>query len=123
MMMGGMVANGWTYGFVFLVICTVCLVEYYQLLIAHGKRPKFWYGVSLGLIFYILSFLVVQGIISAHYYLILYPLFTFLFILKLYDSEEESPFENIGLTLLGIVYTVVPFVALHIAVFVNQVYN
>jgi phosphatidate cytidylyltransferase len=117
LMMGGMLWNEWTYGFVFLVICTVGMWEFYSLMESSGKRPLKYFGIASGLAVYTLSFLIERQILTSTYYHVLYPLFSLVFIIKLYDPTEKEPFINISLTLLGIVYVAIPFATLHIAVF------
>lgn len=123
LMMGGILWNEWSYCFVFLVICVVCLTEFYNLLIACGRQPLKWYGIFFGVFTYILSFLVMKGTIHLDYIFLLIPLFSLIFIIKLYNKRAKTPFENIALTLLGIIYIVLPFSALHIAVFEQESYS
>lgn len=123
LLMGGMLYNAWTYGFVFLVVCVMCLLEFYNLQERVGKRPLKYYGLLVGITLYIFTFLVQVGIVSPLYIGVLMPIFAGAFILKLYDKKETQPFENIALTLLGIVYVAMPFAALHIAVFSQGSYS
>jgi phosphatidate cytidylyltransferase len=123
LLMGGMLYNAWTYGFVFLVVCVMCLWEFYDLLLQSGKRPLKYYGMAMGVALYCLTFLVEVGAISPLFFFGLYPAFAGTFILKLYDKNENLPFENIALTLLGVVYVAMPFAAMHIAVFSQGAYS
>jgi phosphatidate cytidylyltransferase len=123
LLMGGMLYNAWTYGFVFLVVCVVCLLEFYDLLLGAGKRPLKYYGLAMGTGLYVITFLVEMGAISPLYFFGLYPAFAVVFIVKLYDKHETMPFENIALTLLGVVYVAMPFAALHVAVFSQGAYS
>lgn len=117
LLMGGMLYNAWTYGFVFLVVCVMCLWEFYDLLQKAGKRPLKYYGMVLGITLYCITFLVEVGVLSPLFFFGLYPAFAGVFIVKLYDKHETKPFENIALTLLGVVYVAMSFAALHVAVF------
>ncbi|MCU0447071.1 MAG: phosphatidate cytidylyltransferase [Microscillaceae bacterium] len=123
MMMGGMLWNEWTYFFVFLVICTVCLMEFFRLLKAEGKRPLQFFGVFAGVLLYVLSALMITGQLANTYFFLLYPIFALVFILKLYDKSEKQAFESIGLTTLGIAYIAFPFSALNFAVFSQGFYS
>ncbi|MDX2304878.1 MAG: phosphatidate cytidylyltransferase [Microscillaceae bacterium] len=123
LMMGGMLGNAWTYFIVFLVISCVCLYEFYALYLIQGKRPLKMYGIFLSLSIYVLSFLISDELIPEIYYLVLYPLFSLGFIIKLYEPQEKEAFENIALTLLGVVYVTVPFASLNMIVFVDGGYN
>ncbi len=123
LMMGGILWNAWSYFFVFFVICAVCIYEFYDLWLNVGKAPLRRYGIGITLGFYTLSFLASMEILPAIFYLWVYPLFSLVFIIKLYDSKEQNPFENVGLTLLGIVYVGFPFGALHWAVVSEGAYH
>jgi phosphatidate cytidylyltransferase len=123
LMMGGMLWNGWTYGFVFFVICGRCLDEFYSLLKADGKRPLRYFGIVAGLTIYTLALLIAQNIISASYAFLIFPLFSLAFILKLYDQNDTQPFENVALTLLGMVYVAIPFACLNLATFLEGKYS
>ena len=123
LMMGGMLWNAWTYFFVFLVISLACLYEFYNLYQAQGKKPLRVYGIFLSLVIYAFSFLISYELLPSIYFLIVYPLFTLGFIIKLYDSQEKEAFENMALTLLGVVYVTVPFASLNMIVFINGQYS
>jgi phosphatidate cytidylyltransferase len=123
LMMGGMLYNHWTYGFVFLVICGMCLWEFYRLLEQSGKKPLTVYGTAVGIVLYGLSFLIAQRLLDTRYYFLVYPFFSLVFIIKLYDKHETQAFTNISLTLLGLVYVAIPFSMLHIAVFSQGAYS
>lgn len=123
MMMGGMLWHAWSYAFVFLVICMVCIYEFYNLFLNYGKKPLRYYGIFLTLVIYISSFLISYQLLDATYFLVLYPLFTLGFMIKLYDPNEKEAFENIALTLLGVVYVAIPFASLNMIVFINGVYS
>jgi phosphatidate cytidylyltransferase len=123
LMIGGMLWNEWSYGFVFLVICFACLKEYFDILKAIGKNVLSVYSIFVGVLIYGISFLVVNHTISPTFYILLYPLFTIIFVIKLYQPSEKQPFETIGLIMLGIVYVAMSFSALHITVFQDGFYN
>lgn len=123
LLMGGMLYNAWTYGFVFLVVCVMCLLEFYNLQEQAGKRPLKYYGLLVGTVLYVFTFLVQVQWASPVYFGVLLPVFAGTFIIKLYDKKEASPFENVAITLLGIVYVAMPFSALHIAVFSQGSYS
>jgi phosphatidate cytidylyltransferase len=123
MMMGGMLWNEWSYFFVFLVICTVCLTEFFKLLKSNGKRPLQILGVFAGILLYLLSCLIITRQLPDYFFFLLYPIFSLVFIFKLYDKLEKQAFESIGLTVLGIVYVAFPFSALNFAVFSQGFYS
>lgn len=117
MMMGGILWFDWSYFVVFLVISLAMQVEFYQMLKAAGHRPLSWLGLGIGLALYVISFLNQKIALSANYYLLIHAGFLLVFLFKLFDSEDKKPFDSIAYTLLGVVYVMLPFAALHYAVF------
>lgn len=91
----------------FFCIALLGLNEFYKLLRSGGKTPQTYLGlVSGGLLFAGLA-AVANSWMNSKYLLALLPLFVIIFISELYRNKP-SPFENIALTLLGILYVVLP---------------
>ena len=92
----------------FFCITLLGLHEFYNLLQSGGKSPQFYLGmVSGGLLFASLA-AVANGWMNSEYLIALLPLGIIVFISELYRNKP-SPFENIALTLLGILYIALPF--------------
>ncbi len=53
----------------------------------------------------------------------MFPLVSFVYMIKLYKKFERKPFTNIAFTFLGIFYVAVPFALLNVAAFEDGVYN
>ena len=123
MIMGGILWNEWGYFFVFFVICFFSLIEFYNLMIQNGHRPLKLLGIIVGIAIYAISFLHSKSILDEKFYLFIPVLFILIFIFKLYEPHEKHPFENIALSLLGVVYIALPFSVLNIAVFINGIYS
>jgi phosphatidate cytidylyltransferase len=114
--------NHWTYFAVFLFICTLTTIEFYNLTWLDGKLPLKFMGTLNVILTFTLSFLIEAGTISTKYYFILFPFMAMIFLIKLY-KKEEKPFTNIAYTFLGIFYIGLPFSLLNFAVFSSGQYN
>lgn len=123
LMLGGILWQEWSYFVVFAVICVFCLIEFYNLLLFDNRKPLKGFGIVIGMLIYSISFLNQIKWADERAYFMLYPLFSTIFIIKLYDPTETNPFENIALTLLGIIYAAIPFSALHIMVYSKGFYS
>jgi phosphatidate cytidylyltransferase len=123
LMMTGILGNEWTFGVVFLIISTVCLVEFYTILHQHAYQTLFWQGIFAHIIGYIITFGVVMQYFSPQYYAVLAVLSIGMNIQKLYDRDDERPFLAMALTWAGLLYVAVPFWALQWAVFCKGYYS
>ena len=119
----GVVYSDWTYFSVFFIICFFSLREFYQLTGLDGLLPQKAYGTLCGMLIFCLSFFVERGDIPQKSYYIIFPLISFVYMIKLYKKFERKPFTNIAFTFLGIFYVAIPFALLNIAAFENGKYN
>ncbi|MDL5049203.1 phosphatidate cytidylyltransferase [Oscillatoria amoena NRMC-F 0135] len=119
----GVAYGEWTYFAVFLIICFFSLLEFYKLAGLDGLIPLKTLGTLSGVVIYALSFFVERGDISPRYYLLLFPLISLAYMIKLYKKTELKPFTNIAYTFLGIFYIAVPFALLNHAAFDDGYYN
>jgi phosphatidate cytidylyltransferase len=117
------VFNEWTYFAVFLFICTSTLIEFYKLAGLDGMLPQKTFGTLSGILIFCLSFFIERGDISSHYYFLIFPIVSGVYLIKLYKKMERKPFTNIAYTFLGIFYVAVPFALLNIATFENEKYD
>jgi phosphatidate cytidylyltransferase len=113
----------WTYFLVFLFIVVSALWEFYKLAGMDGMAPQKTFGTLCGVIIFSLSFFIEMGKISYRYYFLIFPLISFVYMIKLYKKFERKPFTNIAFTFLGIFYVAIPFALLNIAAFENDEYN
>lgn len=123
LMMAGILGNAWSFGMVFLIISTVCLVEFYRILHQHQHRTLFYQGIIAHLAGYLITFGVLMQYISPKYYAVLAILSVGMNIQKLYDHTDEKPFLAMAWTWAGILYVAVPFWALLWAVFCKGYYS
>ena len=125
----GVSISEWTYFIIFFIICLFTLLEFYRLVGLDGLAPQKAYGTLCGILIFCLSFLIEGRIpingkpLTSEYYILIFPLISCIFMIKLYKRFERKPFTNIAYTFLGIFYVAVPFVLLNVIVFENGRYN
>ena len=68
-------------------------------------------------------FLIEGGYLPSMYHYALFPLASFVFLIKLYKKSDVHPFINIALFYLGILYVAVPFAFTNLLVFYNGEYS
>jgi phosphatidate cytidylyltransferase len=98
----------WTFFLMILALSVSTQVEFYLLAGVDGKFPLKTYGTLVGSLIVGLTYFVKAGLIDPRFFLILFPLVSFIFIIKLYQKELK-PFTNIAYTILGIVYVALPY--------------
>lgn len=119
----------WTYFLIFFIICLFTLLEFYKLVGLDGLAPQKAYGTMCGVLIYVLSFFIegripLNGqIITTQFYILIFPLISCIYMIKLYKKFERKPFTNIAFTFLGIFYVAVPFALLNVAVYDDGQYN
>jgi len=113
----------WGYFAVFFIICSFTLIEFYKLVGLDGLAPQKFIGTLGGILIFILSFLIEGHLISYRFYIIVFPIISLVYMIKLYKKFERKPFTNIAFTFLGIFYVAVPFALLNIAVFEEGIYH
>lgn len=116
----GVVFSEWTYFLVFFIICIASLWEFYSLAGLDGMIPQKTFGTVIGMAIYSLSFFIERGDISYKFYFLIFPLFSCVYLIKLYKKFERKPFTNIAYTFLGIFYVAVPFALLNIAAYEHE---
>lgn len=117
------VFNEWTYYGVFFVICLFTLIEFYDLSGLDGMVPQKTFGTICGMLIFSLSFFIEKEDISYRYYFLIFPIVSFVYMIKLYKKFERKPFTNIAYMILGLFYVAMPFALLNIAVYENGQYN
>ena len=125
----GVSVGEWSYFAVFFVICLFTLLEFYKLVGLDGLAPQKAYGTLCGLVIYTLSFLIEGKIriggnlIPTQYYIVIFPLMSGIYLIKLYKKFERKPFTNIAFTFLGVFYVAIPFALLNAVVYQQGEYN
>jgi len=119
---GGLYWGMWGYFIIFLVISTFTLWEFYKLAIMDDMAPLKIWGSVIGAALFIISFLFEAGIIPLKFILLIFPLLTSVFLIKLY-KKDEKPFTQVAYTFLGIMYVSIPFSLLNVIVFNSGEYR
>jgi len=97
------------------LIIILGLTEYYRLMEKAGTFPFTSGGIVVGIFLYLLFAYLSYMHYSYKWMNVAFPLFAFLFISEIWRNKE-GPFRNIAITLMGILYLVVPMILLlHIA--------
>jgi phosphatidate cytidylyltransferase len=109
-LVGCIMWNAWSMAGLFLLITILGLHEFYKLSEKSGAQPQKWYGIIIGALIFIITFIQNGFSISLSGFLVI-PFFFLPFFIELY-RKKENPFANIGWTLLGVLYVAFPFVML-----------
>lgn len=111
-----------TFFALFLILSLLTQLEFYRLLGFDGLFPLKSFGTLLGGIVYCMTFFVQMEWAPYEIYYALFPICSLGFIIKLY-KKEFSPFVNIALTFLGVIYVSIPFSLLTVSAFNDGNYN
>lgn len=126
----GVAVGQWTYFVIFFVLCLFTLLEFYKLVGLDGLAPQKAYGTLCGVSIFVLSFLI-EGhitlpdgyVIPPQGYILIFPLISCVYMIKLYKKFERKPFTNIAFTFLGIFYVALPFALLNVIAYEGGRYN
>ncbi|OJJ21002.1 phosphatidate cytidylyltransferase [marine bacterium AO1-C] len=118
----------WGYFVLFMLIGVLTQWEFYQLVGLRQKRYLQVYGVLLGVttnLIVFLHFYQPSVVFSSRYFSLIFPILFVVFLVELYQKNNESPFQDISWWLLGIIYTALPFALLHFIAFdtANGIYS
>ncbi len=122
MIISGILYNEWSFFALFGALNVLCLLEFYGLFKKSGYSPNILIGLATGLGNYALMFFVIRGEIGHHFFALNIPVLLLLFILELYRNHK-TPFQNLGITVLGVLYVSLPFVLLNNIAFFNGSYS
>lgn len=119
----GICYSEWAYFALFFILCLFAMREFYVLADLDGMVPQRIFGIFCGLFIYTLSFFIERHTLPIQYYILIFPLVSCVYMIKLYKKSERKPFSNIAYTFLGIFYVAVPISLLNSAVFDDGVYK
>ena len=123
LIISALVWNKWGFFAVFLAISCLTMLEFYRLMRLQDYLPIRFLGVIVGALLFIGMFFIEGGYLPSVYHVALFPLASFVFLIKLYKKNDVHPFINIALFYLGIMYVAVPFSLINILVFYNGDYS
>ena len=96
--------------------------EFYGLLQKSGRFPQSTSGLLIGLGLHVILFGIAAGLLQPVWAFLLFPAVACLFIAQLFRRNHPDPQINIALTLMGLVYTDLPFALLYFAAFAPGAY-
>ncbi|WP_370090196.1 phosphatidate cytidylyltransferase [Ekhidna sp.] len=113
----------WGFFAVFLSISCLTIWEFYRLMRLQSYLPIRFLGVTIGALLFTITFFIESDFLSNQHYVMLFPLASFVFLIKLYKKSDVHPFINIALFYLGIMYVAVPFALTNLLVFHSGEYS
>ncbi len=107
-LVAGAVLSG-RYIFVLLVFIVnlLALLEFYRLFNSSSVTPRKKMGTVISCSLFITSGLIYMGVMDWKILLVNIPLTCGLFLLEIF-RKSESPFQNIAITILGVIYITIP---------------
>ncbi len=90
-------------------------LEFYKLVEKAGNSPRKITGLSIGILFFLVCFAMVNNIVPAKAYLLFIPALTIIFLVEVF-SEKNVRLQNSAVTLTGFIYVAVPFSLLNFIV-------
>ena len=118
----GVFVNEWTFFALTGAICALSLYEFYNLLYSSNLRQNRFFGVVIGLSLFSIHYLVNNNTLPNKAYFILFPLFMLIFLIELFQTNE-NPFQRIAYTALGLIYIAIPLAMFSTCSFMNTGYN
>ncbi len=104
---GGVLINSFTFFALIGVIILLGLLEFYRILSGTQLKANKSLGLTVGLLFFIVSCLYSIGYLSLSSFWLVAPVISSVFVAELY-RKHEFPFQNIAITLFGALYVAVP---------------
>ena len=118
--------NEYTFFVAFLAILVGGLTEFYSMFQKTGKYPQKNSGIALGVIVFTLMFFLAKGfdvnLIPQLNQMVMILAIVSIVIYEMY-RKKPNPFENIALTLLGVIYIALPLSLLWLISFRENLYT
>lgn len=121
-MLASVLLGEYTFTVFFVLLSILCLDEFYRLTKTDSVKPQRLSGILLGLTTFIPIGCYFLFRSELDYLFVAIPFLTTIFLAELYRTGK-TPFHNIGYTLLGIVFAVVPFIFFYSMAFLSGDYN
>lgn len=115
LMLAGAAIHPLLFAVVFGSFLFLTQLEFYQLVETAGNSPRKNTGLTLGILFFLISFGMVNDILPTKSYLLFIPALLFIFLFEAF-SERSGILQNSALTLTGFVYVAIPFSLLNFMV-------
>lgn len=115
-LLSGILINEYLFLGIFVLITGISQLELYKLFEKKEHYTQKKYGIFLGIVLFITSFLVAKGIIpSSGYYFTIF-LILLMFIIQLY-SQRETHFTCVAFTLVALIYVAIPLSTINFIAF------
>lgn len=120
-LIGSILAGPYVFTLLFLVIAIYSLFEFYSIT-NNTAKPNRILGVLIGCTLFVGASTNALGLSNISLFIFSFFCIVFLFIQELF-RESDRPFGDIGVTIIGILYTVVPFLCFYQLGFLHSSYN
>ena len=108
------IIGGWYFQVLFGIVAVLSLNEFYSLFKNSDIKPNISQGVILGLLIYLFSlYSIYQNDLSKYLLAIIVILFPLVAFAELY-RKKTTPFQNMGVTILGLFYVIFPFILINV---------
>jgi phosphatidate cytidylyltransferase len=121
-LVGAILVNPISFFLLIGVITLLGLWEFYGLMTTVQLRANKIAGLLTGLLFLVITCLYSIGMASPVWYWLLVPFTAAVFVAELY-RKQATPFQNIAITLMGVLYIAVPFSLLVFFGFVRPAFS
>ncbi len=116
-------AGFWYFSLLFFIFSMVGLFEFYRMAAPRDKRRQYLSVMTAGAILYIICALTASRTVAFEWLEFMIPVAAYFFMTELYKNRE-NPFQEIGITVLGLVYIALPFSLLNFMAFLPyETYN
>lgn len=119
---GGILINPFTFFALIAVIVTLGIAEFYRLIDTTTVKANQTLGIATSLLLLTVACLYALGYATAAWFWMVSPLISATFIAELY-RKHSTPFQNIAITLFGVIYIAVPFALLILLGFPEQTFS
>ena len=113
---GALVLGEFAYAFVFLILGLLSLHEFYRISAAAGGKPLILPGLIAGGTVFLISFGTASGLFSSAVWFTVPVLVIALFVIVMFSGSPDI-FRNLGITMLGLVYIIIPLCTMNYLVF------
>ncbi len=119
---GGMWWHAYSYLLIFFTVVLLGMLEFVEMVKARPVSAQIGWALILGIFWYVTSFFVLSGDISARWLMFIVPMIMGVFMTELFRNSN-TPLLNIACTLIIPFYVALPFSFLHFLVFKTGVYD
>jgi len=116
LVIGALFLGEFAYAFAFLTLGLLALHEFYRISVSAGGCPMHVAGLSTGAAVFLISFGAASGLCSSAAWFMLPVLVIVLFVIAMFSGLPDV-FRNLGITLLGLVYIILPLSTMNYLVF------